>query len=350
MPALFQPRLINGPFEDPGLLIPFPFERRAMLFDLGDLAPLPPRDLLKISQVFVTHTHMDHFIGFDRLLRCVLGREKDLDLYGPSGFIGNVEGKLAGYSWDLVDRFTSRLALHLTEVRADRLLRRSYHCGDGFAPAGEIVEEPFDGRLHAEPALEIRAAVLRHSIPCLGFALTERFHVNIHTTGLKALGLAPGPWIARFKHALYAGADRQTEFRILPVRSGSERTFVLGSLAEEIARITPGQKIAYITDVGDGPDTRTAVAALARDADQLFIEAAFLDSERDRAAATHHLTARQAGELAALAGARGFTLFHFSPRYEGREAELREEARQTYLRLAARAGSKMGHTGIGHGA
>jgi ribonuclease Z len=194
----------------------------------------------------------------------------------------------------------------------------------------------------AATPVRVRAAVLRHSIPCLGFALTERFHVNIHTTGLKALGLAPGPWIARFKRALYAGADRQTEFRIPPAPSGSERTFVLGSLAEEIARITPGQKIAYIADVGDGPDTRTAVAALARDADQLFIEAAFLDSERDRAAATHHLTARQAGELAALAGARRFTLFHFSPRYEGREAELREEARQSYLQMAARAGGKMG--------
>jgi ribonuclease Z len=110
----------------------------------------------------------------------------------------------------------------------------------------------------------------------------------------------------------------------------------VGRLTQKLARITPGQKIAYITDVGDSAATREAVAALAHDADQLFIEAAFLDGERERAAATHHLTARQAGELAALAQARRFTLFHFSPRYEGRAVELLLEARASYDRTLAR--------------
>ena len=335
MPSLFQPRLVNGPFEDPGLFIPFQFERRAMLFDLGDLSRLPPRELLKISHVFVTHTHMDHFIGFDQLLRCVLGRQKDLCLYGPTGFIDNVEGKLAGYSWDLVDRFTCQLGLHLTEVHADRRLHRSYHCGDGFAATSDKVAQPFDGRLHTEPGLHVEAAILQHSIPCLGFALAERFHVNILKTGMEDLGLTPGPWIARFKAALYAEVHPQTEFNIERGPRGSERTFALGRLTQKIARITPGQKIAYVTDVGDTAATREAVVALAHDADQLFIEAAFLDRDRERAAATHHLTACQAGKLAALARVRRFTLFHFSPRYEGREAELLQEARAAYFRACA---------------
>jgi ribonuclease Z len=338
MPSLFQPRLVNGPFEDPGLFIPFQFERRALLFDLGDLSRLAPRELLKISHVFVTHTHMDHFIGFDQLLRCVLGRQKDLCLYGPEGFIDNVEGKLAGYSWNLVDRFTCRLALHLTEVHADRRLHRSYHCGDGFAGAGDRVAQPFDGRLHAEPELTVDAVILQHSIPCLGFALAERFHVNILRTGLEDLGLTPGPWISRFKAALYAQVDPQTEFTIAPGPRGVGGTFAVGDLALKIARITPGQKIAYITDVGDSPAAREAIAALTHDADQLFIEAAFLDRERERAAATHHLTARQAGELAALARARRFTLFHFSPRYEGHAADLLQEAQASYDQTRDRLG------------
>ena len=325
----FHPRLINGPFDDPGLFIPFLFEHRAILFDLGDNQALTSREILKINHVFVTHTHMDHFIGFDRILRLMLGRQKSLYLFGPRHFFKNVEGKLAAYSWNLVENYQYRLKLHLTEIHHDYLLTRTYLCQNHFNSTDKTQKQPFKDILMETPAFNVSAAILDHGIPCLGLALKERFHININKDAVMALKLQTGPWLNDFKQALYDGADPASEFTIHS-GSNSKRQFQLGELADQIAMVAPGQKISYIADVAYNSENVEKIIALTKDSDHLFIEAAFLDAQQDLAAEKHHLTARQAGELAARCGARHFTIFHFSPRYIGQEDLLYQEASEAY--------------------
>lgn len=327
----FHPRLINGPFDDPGLFIPFLFENRAVIFDLGEIYSLSSRDVLKISHAFITHTHMDHFIGFDNLLRLFLGREKNFYIYGPEGFLKNVEGKLAGYTWNLVNNFNNRFILHVTEVRPESLITRQYMCENRFIPATERVEQPFNGILIKEPALSVSSLILDHSIPCLGFSLKERFHVNIIKDRVVELGLEIGPWIRKFKQALFNHNDPDSEFEVRFGRKSVKiKSFILGDLARQIAIITPGQKITYITDVGYSESNVKKIVSFAKDSDQLFIEAAFLEKDSDIARNKYHLTARQAGSIAGMAGVKQFTLFHFSPRYSGKEDLFQKEALAGY--------------------
>ena len=326
----FHPRLVNGPFDDPGLFIPFQFQNRALIFDLGDINRLTPKDILKISHVFVSHTHMDHFIGFDRLLRLSLGRDKNLSFYGPPGFLENLEGKLAGYTWNLADKYNYPLSLQVSEVHSRYTLSRRYRCRDRFQPLIDPVERPFTRTLYEEPAFRVSAVLLDHKIPCLGFSIRERFHVNIIKDGLKALGLTPGPWLTGFKQALYSQTEPTAKFEAKFDRQKPAKHFTLGALADNIARITPGQKISYITDVVYSQSNRKRIVALVKGSDHLFIEAVFLEQDREIAAKKHHLTAWQAGHLAGKAQVKQMTVFHFSPRYTGMEEQLRDEARAAY--------------------
>ena len=179
-------------------------------------------------------------------------------------------------------------------------------------------------------AFSVAAVILDHKIPCLGFAVKERFHVNIITEGLKRLGLEPGPWLAAFKQALYDQADPAVQFEIARPGQKTPGRYTLGQLADQIAKITPGQKITYITDVAYSEANRKKIVEFARDSDHLFIEAAFMERDRTIAGVKHHLTARQAGELAAGAGVKQFSIFHFSPRYAEQASLLYQEATQAF--------------------
>ena len=101
MTPLLHPTLINDPFGDPGVFIDFRHEKRAMLFDMGELTDLASRKILRLTHAFVSHTHMDHFCGFDRLVKIMLGRPIRFSVLGPEGFIEKVEHKLSAYTWNL---------------------------------------------------------------------------------------------------------------------------------------------------------------------------------------------------------------------------------------------------------
>jgi ribonuclease Z len=64
MRPLLHPTLVNGRTGDPALYIETLFERRAILFDLGDISALSSRKVQRIGAIFVSHAHVDHFIGF----------------------------------------------------------------------------------------------------------------------------------------------------------------------------------------------------------------------------------------------------------------------------------------------
>jgi ribonuclease Z len=327
MTWLVQPSLVNEPFSDPGLYIDFRFGRRAMLFDLGDLTPLSPRQLLRITHCFVSHTHMDHFAGFDRLLRICLHRVTPLYLIGPQGFADRVEHKLRAYTLNLLDNDSVDFIIIASEFK-----------GAGFDRVCEFrAREAF--RLRERPSVQLRrgllldeeefwidGAVLDHGIPCLAFALAEKLRVNVWREGLRRLGLPVGPWLREAKAAVRLDAPDHTQ---IDVRDGV--TISLGDLRQHALRTARGQKVAYVVDLAYEKLNVEKVVALAREANQLFIEAPFLDVDADIAAERRHLTARQAGHIAKQAGVGRLIPFHFSARYRDRADELMREAEEAFL-------------------
>jgi ribonuclease Z len=331
MRPLLHPLLVNGRFGDPAVFVETLFERRAILFDLGDLAALPARRILRIDQVFVSHTHLDHFFGFDRLLRLSIGRQKNVALYGPAGFLGQVHHKLQGYQWNLVDRYADDLVFLAAELDSSGVIRRArFRMKTRFARE-DIGETPIGADvLHQEPRYRVRTAILEHRIPCLAFALEETAHVNVWKTRLDERGLPVGPWLSDLKQAVVENRPDDTPIAIRAnAADAARRILPLGDL-RGLVTLTPGQKIGYVTDAADTPANRAAIRQLVQGADTLLIEATFAAADAGLAAARAHLTTTAAGEIARDAGVRRVEPFHLSPRYAEREPEMLAEVQAAF--------------------
>ena len=329
MTPLFHPQPVNDPFGDPAVYVDFLFERRALLFDLGDLAALPARKLLRLTHVFVSHTHMDHFAGFDRLLRLTLGRERALTLFGPPGFVDQVEHRLASYTWNLVHNYPVDFTLIAAEWRDDTtLVRARFRCQQQFRREALDTLPVQDGVLLDEEDFRVRAARLDHDIPCLAFALEEKLHLNVWKNRLLELGLPTGAWLKTLKQQVRHAAPDNTPIAIRwqDAHGKHERILPLAQLKREVLRIVPGQKIGYVVDAVYHAENAARIVDLMRGADTLFIETVFLERDAERAAKRLHLTARQAGTLARQAEVQRLVPLHFSPRYSDDPEALRCEA------------------------
>jgi ribonuclease Z len=331
MRPLLHPTLVNGRSGDPALYIETLFENRAILFDLGDITPLSPRKVLRLDRVFVSHAHLDHFVGFDRLLRILVGREKTVALYGPSGFIDHVHHKLQAYLWNLADRYVSDLVFVVTEISSSSESRMAqFRLRNAFA-AEPIGSGPIVGNVICDqPAFRVSAVILEHRTPCLGFAIEEVAHVNVWKSRLTDLGLPVGPWLRELKQAVMEGRPADHLLRVPALRGSSHtREMPLAALSGAVT-VTPGQKIAYVTDAADTAANRAAIVGLVRNTDLLFIEAPFVQADTALAAERSHLTTTAAGTIARQAGVRRVEPFHFSPRYAGQEERMLNEVNAAF--------------------
>jgi ribonuclease Z len=249
-----------------------------LLFDCGEGTQ---RQLLRsvglpdVQAVFLSHHHVDHWLGLPGMLKSFALRDRDapLTVYGPPGTAELMGAMRLVYG---------RLGYPFAVVELE---------------AGEAAA--FDG-------YAVTAFNVRHRGRAFGYAIVEdgrpgRFDAELATQ----LGVAFGPDFGRLARG--------------EVVNGVHPEQVIGP-------DRPGRKVVVSGDTAPCEMLRVA----AHEADLLVHEATFTEDEHDRALETGHSTARQAAEIARDADVRLLALTHVSTRYAG--GEIRDEAREVFER------------------
>ena len=316
--------LVNGVFGDPLLHVRLRHQRRSLLFDLGMGGRLPARIVHQVTDVFISHAHMDHIGGFLWFLRSRIGLLPACRIFGPPGLANHIEGFIQSILWDRVAENGPRF--EVIELHVDHTKRFLFQVGQS---GREVFEETSieDGVLLEEKEFRVRAVTLDHGTPVLAYAFEAAREINIRKDRLLARRLTPGPWLTRLKQQLMAG--NKTALIQLP----NNKEASVADLADDLVLIRPGKKLVYATDFADTTENRQRLIALARHAHTFFCEASFIEAEAKQASRTGHLTTRACGEIATAAEVGRLLPFHFSRRYENNPQSLYEEIEESCGRL-----------------
>lgn len=316
--------LMNGIFGDPLLHVRLRHHKRSLLFDIGEGSRLPARVAHQVTDVFVSHAHIDHIGGFLWLLRSRIGDFAPCRIFGPPGICGHIAALINGIAWDRIGENGPRF--EIAELGEGRLLRFAVQAGgSGIESIGEQAVER-DVVLD-EPLFRVRAIIVDHGMPVLAFALEQPRQLNVRKDRLLARALPVGPWLSELKRRII---NDQLEAQIqLP----DGRTEQASALAGDLVLIAPGPKLVYATDLVASAENRERLVALARGAHTFFCEATFLESDASQAARTGHLTARACGEIATAARVEHLIPFHFSRRYEDTPGRVYDEVRAVCSRV-----------------
>ena len=247
-----------------------------VLFDCGEGTQqqlLRSVGLPELDCVFVTHFHLDHWLGLLGMLKTfdLRARERPLTIYGPPGL-----HQLFALQRPIIGR--TGYPLELTELEPHEEVR-----------FGSFV---------------ITSFAVNHRVEAYGYAFVEddrpgRFDVET----ARRLGVREGPDFGRLQRG-------ETVNGVTPEQ-------VMGETRS-------GRKIVISGDTAPCQ----AVEVFAHGADVLVHEATFTEAERGRARETLHSTAKQAAETARDAGVRLLALTHLSTRHFPRE--IRDEARAVF--------------------
>ncbi len=312
-----EPYCCAGLLDDPLLLVRVRPTGRSLLFDCGQLHHLAKRTLRSIDTVFISHAHMDHFMGFDHLVRHTHVAPRPLDLYGPPGIADRVGHKLAGYDWNLAEAWWRTIRVH--EVFADRIEHHQFVGARGFA--GERLDsEPRRGTtIHATPFVTVAAQLCDHgNLPVLAFRLTEEDIFSIDPQQLAAAGLVPGPWLRELKGRWKRGALGPDPLEVLRTTADGPQPVSMTDAAALYARLRadrPAASLGYATDIGFTAANRAGLRQLLANVSLLCCECTFLAADEHKARASHHLCSSDLNRLAADLQPKSLLPMHLSKAY-----------------------------------
>ena len=297
---MFEAQVKSTIGEDISVLVQLKNHSWNYLCECGDAAALSVKEVQNTKAVFISHTHIDHFVNFDSVIRHQIGTERRVVICGPAGIAKQVQAKLHAYTWNLIKK--GAIIYEIREVENPNLIRiyelepPTWELKELGTREGNVIFE--------EKGFQVTCTLLDHKTPTMAYKFKEDDSVKIDLSDSNFKG---GKWVQELKVAFENNAEDQ-------VITVEDKEFKASELFH-LLKAQNGHSLGMIMDHAATLENHKLIVEHFHECDTVLIESFYKAEDKAFAEANHHSYSTESGKVLRAAGVMNAVPVHFSRKY-----------------------------------
>ncbi len=304
---MFLPEVKSKIGEDISILIKLDNYSTNFICECGDASELTVKECQNTAAIFISHTHIDHFINFDFILRHQIGIGKRIIICGPEGITAQVQSKIKGYQWNLIEE--NAISYEIREIKNNGEIFRS----EIKPPHWEIIAlaQQKDAVLFQNERFRVDFAILDHKTASIAYLFKEAdsLKIDIGKSGFKG-----GAWVRDLKTAF----EQKEDTRAIQIEGKPYSAKELFPLLE----IKKGDTLGIIMDHAANQANHEKIKGLFQACNQVFIESFYKAEDRDLADLNYHSYSEASAQIMKTCEVGKAIPVHFSRKYKAEDTQI----------------------------
>ncbi len=313
---MFQSEVKSQIYEDISILVKPDNHPFTYICECGDARDLTVKEIQSAQAIFISHTHIDHFVNFDAMVRHQIGIQRRVTIIGPEGIAKQVQHRIQSYTWNLIQE--GAILYEIREVISDTEMV-IYEIEPPHWELKEIKRTSVDV-LFNEKTFMVTGVLLDHKIPTLAYKFIEHDTLKIN---IKESGFRGGPWVNTLKEAY---TNHRTDISI----DIEGKTYLAKDLYH-LLHIQKGDTLGIIMDHAAHSKNHIKIKTHFKDCAKVFIECFYKAEDESFAHLNSHSFSTMSAQIMKESEVKEALPVHFSRKYTKDEVcELIEEFDRVY--------------------
>lgn len=303
---MFKAKIKSEINEDICILIQVDNHPYNYICDCGDASNLSVKDCQNTNAIFLSHTHIDHFVNFDTILRHQIGIKRRVIICGPKNITKQIQSKIQSYCWNLIAE--DAITYEIREIIGDGTIKRA----ELKPPYWNInsIDDLKEDSVFQTKEFQVDYTVLDHKTESIAylFKAHDTLKINIKNTDFKG-----GKWINELKEAF----QLQQVNQIITIEDKDYKAAELFYLIN----IKKGNTLGVILDHAASVENQEKIKQLFSNTDTVLIESFYKASDKAFAEANYHSYSSASGAIMKACNVKEAIPVHFSRKYKAEDVE-----------------------------